>query len=311
MKKILIFTAIIGTFLTLSCDKVELPNVGTVVLNSGCDTVFSFTAATDNHRNVLIEDFTGHLCGNCPAAAYELEQLHDTHGDSMIVISIHANTSFNEVQSGSGKYETDWRTEEGEQIFNEFSIPSSLPRLMINREESTPPFFFFNTNQLATEVPARIGEAADFAIKCEGNMLADRTICGKVEVEVLNTVSGTYGVVNCLVEDSITDYQTVYVGQHPDYTGASDDTYSNYLHRHVLRDIFGHYGANEGGPALSGSIWGNPITGSTNAGDLKQFAISSTPMPAEWDETHMYIVSYVFDDATKEVLQVIQTKITP
>ena len=309
MNKALISFFTLAILFVLSCDKVEYPNVGTVIVNESCDTVFSFSAATSNVRNVLVEDFTGHLCGNCPEAAYELEQLHGVYGDTLILLSIHPNTSFNEVQTGTGKYETDWRIEEAEQIFNEFNMPSSLPRLMINREESTPPFYFFNTNQLSTEVPSRMGQLADFAIKCSGNMLADRTICAKVEVEVLNTVSSTYNVVNCLVEDSIVDYQTVYPGQHPDYTGASDDTYSNYVHRHVLRDIFGHYGAIEGGAPLSGSIWGDPIVGSTNAGDIKQFVISSTPIPAEWDENHMYILSYVFDNATKEILQVIETKI--
>ncbi len=310
MKKLLAILSIASLVIT-SCDYVEVPNVGTVAVNDACDTVFSFSAATDNRRNVLVEDFTGHLCGNCPGAAYELEQLANTHGDTLIVIAVHGNTSFNEVQSGTGKYETDWRTEEGEQIMSEFNIPSSLPRLMINREQSSPPFYFYNTNQLSTEVPARTGQTADFAIKCEGAMLADRTVCAKVEVEVLNTVSGNYSVVSCLVEDDIQDYQTVYSGQHPDYTGASDDTYSDYIHKHVLRDIFGHFGVNEGGPALSGSIWGDPITGTTNAGDLKQFVLSSTPMPVEWDETHMYVVSYVYEDTTLEVLQVVQTKITP
>jgi hypothetical protein len=311
MKKALISIFTVAIALVMSCDKVELPNVGTVVVNESCDTVFTFSASTSNSRNVLVEDFTGHLCGNCPEAAYELDQLHDVHGDSLIVLSIHPNTSFNEVQTGTGKYETDWRIEEAEQIFSEFNMPSSLPRLMINREQPTPLWYHFNTNQLAFEVPNRMGQLADFTIKCSGNMLADRTVCAKVEVELLNTVTGSYNIVNCLVEDSITDYQTVYVGSHPDYTGASDDTYSNYIHRHVVRDIFGHYGVIEGGAPLAGSIWGDPIAGSTNAGDIKQFVISSSPMPAEWDENHMYIVSYVFDDLTKEVLQVIQTKIAP
>ena len=54
-------------------------------------------------------------------------------------------------------------------------------------------------NQLSTEVPNRMGQLADFTIKCSGNMLADRTVCAKVEVELLNTVGGSYNIVSCLV----------------------------------------------------------------------------------------------------------------
>ncbi|MEO9258461.1 MAG: hypothetical protein ABI207_08765, partial [Crocinitomicaceae bacterium] len=35
----------------------------------------SFTADTNTRRNVLIEDFTGHKCPNCPIAATIAEQI--------------------------------------------------------------------------------------------------------------------------------------------------------------------------------------------------------------------------------------------
>jgi len=298
-------------FSLVSCDKVEFPNVPSTELNQDCDTIFSFSSSTSNTRNILVEDFTGHLCGYCPAASYEIDQLHSTYGDQIIGLALHANTSFNTPQVGSGKYETDWRIEETEQIFDAFDIPASLPRIMINREYSTAPFYFFNVAQMNTEIVNRIGQLADFSIKTKGSMLADRTICAQVEIELLNTVSGDYGLVTCLVEDSIIDYQTVYPGQHPDYVGAVDDTYPNYIHKHVLRDIIGHYGVNEGGSALTGSIWGDEISGALTVGEIKQFIVSSTPLDSEWDETHMYIVTYIFDDFTKEVVQVTKSKITP
>ena len=111
-----IFSFSLCALLLVTCDKVDLPNIGTVTVNESCDTIFSFSAATQTHRNILVEDFTGHLCGNCPEAAHELDQLHDIYGDTLIVISIHPNTSFNEVQTGTGKYETDWKIEEAEQL---------------------------------------------------------------------------------------------------------------------------------------------------------------------------------------------------
>lgn len=308
MKKTLIYLLAFGGIAVTSCDKVDFPNVPKVVVNAACDTAFTFSSVSSATRNVLVEDFTGHTCGNCPGAAHQLDLLHGTYGDQIVAVSIHPNTSFNQVASGSGKYETDWRTEEAEQIFTEFNMPSSLPRLMINRVQSTPPFYFFNANQLASEIPSRVGQQANFSIQAEGALLNDRTICAKVEVEILADLTGDYSLLNYLVEDSITDWQTVYPGIHPNYdTGASSDSYNNYVHRHVLRDVFGHFGINEGGTAGTGSIWGTEINGALTTGQKKQFVLSLPPISSNWDEHHLSIVSFVYDRNTREVLQVLNT----
>ena len=40
-------------------------------------------------RSVLIEDFTGQRCVNCPNAADEIAKLHEQYGDAIIAVSIH------------------------------------------------------------------------------------------------------------------------------------------------------------------------------------------------------------------------------
>jgi thiol-disulfide isomerase/thioredoxin len=46
-------------------------------------------------RRVLLEDFTGHTCNNCPAAAVIAEGLQTFYGeDQLILVGVHAVDGF-------------------------------------------------------------------------------------------------------------------------------------------------------------------------------------------------------------------------
>ena len=69
------------------------------ILNS-CDYVHDATEVSTNttgggtpgvvYRKVLVEDYTGHKCGNCPAAALKLLHLDTTYEDKVIPLAVHA-----------------------------------------------------------------------------------------------------------------------------------------------------------------------------------------------------------------------------
>ena len=63
MKKYLFITSLI--ILSNSCDIVEGPYIT------------DSNSYVNPEKNVLIEDFTGHLCSNCPQAAREISAIHD------------------------------------------------------------------------------------------------------------------------------------------------------------------------------------------------------------------------------------------
>lgn len=50
----------------------------------------TFTANTNTQRNVLIEDFTGHLCVNCPPSTANMEQLIATNPEHIFGLGVHA-----------------------------------------------------------------------------------------------------------------------------------------------------------------------------------------------------------------------------
>ncbi len=48
----------------------------------------------ETKRNVLLEDFTGQLCTNCPTAHEVLRRLKEQYGDALVAVSVHATDVF-------------------------------------------------------------------------------------------------------------------------------------------------------------------------------------------------------------------------
>mgnify|MGYP001200712095 CR=1 FL=1 len=111
MKKIsLILATIIIAF--SSCDKLEEPYVP---FDGGYNTELYgdppvFTVPETTEKNVLVEDFTAHQCGNCPDAAVLAEELMENNPGRVCPVAIHAGT----LAATNDEYPTDWTTEEGD-----------------------------------------------------------------------------------------------------------------------------------------------------------------------------------------------------
>ena len=88
MKKI-ISILVTGLIVSVySCDKIEGPTRESVSVDTTCQ----FTE--DNsvpEKKVLVEDYTGHNCGNCPAGGVILnDSMRAKYGDRMVAIAVHA-----------------------------------------------------------------------------------------------------------------------------------------------------------------------------------------------------------------------------
>src|SRR5687768_4725486 len=80
----LILCLIVYSIYLSSCDKVKDPYSTT--LDGGGDT----TATVVKVRKVLLEEYTGHRCGNCPPAAVTAQTLKSTYGERLVVMTVHA-----------------------------------------------------------------------------------------------------------------------------------------------------------------------------------------------------------------------------
>ena len=91
-----------------------------ILIVSSCDVeeepfINDYDSYVNPDKKVLIEDFTGHKCPNCPDAARELEAIHAIYGDQIIGMAIHVSSFARPYHiSQAPQYQYDFRTKWGD-----------------------------------------------------------------------------------------------------------------------------------------------------------------------------------------------------
>lgn len=205
--------------------RISLLSIVLMVLVTSCDEkmipIPDVVPASD--RVVLIEEFTGVECVNCPQGSAELENLLGLYGDNLVAVSIHAGV-FSDPYPTS-KY--DFRTVEGEAIQEFVGNPIGWPSAVINR---------VNPNGNALQLPQnRWAGSIEDALK-QAPLVS---MGGDIEYEPVsrNTFIELRVVGRALIEEPI--FLTVLVKEsHIEDVqltpmGLQDD----YDHKHVLRRV--------------------------------------------------------------------------
>jgi|ERR1051326_5324054 hypothetical protein len=271
-----------------SCDKVKMPYVK--------GSAGSTDTTGSNIRKVLIEDFTGAKCGNCPTAAVTINTIKGIHPGKVISIAVHAD--FYAIP-GAAPYTYDFRTTPGND-YDVFFQPPSFPNGMINRKDYPSGGHWKSVSSWASIVDTLLALPSDASIEITNNYNSTtRNLTTNVKTKFLNPLNGTYKLMVALTEDSIVKPQTDY--SQP----AGQQDVLNYIHRHVLRD------------AITSTSWGDSVaTGLIAAGDSITKTYNYT-LPATYPATNgiapnenlCYVIAYIYNAATYEVIQVEEKKI--
>ena len=238
-------------------------------------------------KKVLLEEMTGHKCGNCPRAsemAYDLTRVQ--HPGRIFLVSIHAGPLANFAPSAS-KYFTNFKTEEGDAYFTTLNQANAVPYGMIDRVEKGT-----NHNAWPGFVEARLAQPPIAALRIYNCFEPDSGSLGTVvDVKYFADAPATERLCVFLVEDGVVDWQTDYSAPN----GSPD--IPDYVHHDVFRG------------ALNGT-WGQPLR-TTAGGDAQAIRAGDTfthsygyRIPENFEAANCKIVAFTYDFATQEVRQV-------
>ncbi|MBP6311466.1 MAG: Omp28 family outer membrane lipoprotein [Flavobacteriales bacterium] len=283
MRKSQLFTALTVSLLFTACDIVEEPIPPGSAGGNGPDTSGTVT------RRVLLEDYTGHRCNNCPGAAAVAQSLHDIYQDELILVGVHAG-SFSPPYPpiGDGEYDTDFRTPAGNAYALQFDV-AFQPAGLISRKEFGN-FIVQSETAWSSNVADIIGEPADMDVQFTDFSYdaTTNTVETTIKTIVLNPVTGDHFLTVFLTEDHVVDWQLDSDSSPPDIP--------DYDHRHVLRDN------------LNGT-WGEAvISGSALAGDTITSTFTYQLSSNVLDPNNCALVAFVSRTDNYEVMQVAEQK---
>ena len=224
-------------------------------------------------RKVLLEEFTGQRCVNCPEAHAVIEKLEEQYGEDLIVVSIHAG-SFG-IKSPFGLMQ-----EEGDEYANRWGV-NSYPAGVVDRTGSVMTY-----DAWSSAIRAEAGRDTDLEIDLKATLSSDRK-----NIDISTVLICGQGLDASLqlwvVENDITALQ---------YDG--DRTVTDYKHNNVFR-------------ACVNGLWGQQISLNSNISEEYTNSIEVFNDPtykvASWDVDNLYIVGFVYDNSG--VIQVNRVKV--
>lgn len=211
-------------------------------------------------KNVLLEDFTGQRCSNCPTGTEVIEELQEAYGDRLIAVGIHSGPlGFKGTATVKGL-----ATAVGDEYYSHWGLEYQ-PVGLINRHGAVN----------YTDWPRAVREV--MPLESVLKMSVTATVDGD-QIAITVTEKATADFAGNLqvwvLEDGITALQTM-----PDGSNNRE-----YVHNHVLRT------------PVNGT-WGEPFTisrGSTLTQTLTQ------PVSADWDASRLSVVAFAYNDSGVE-----------
>lgn len=227
-------------------------------------------------RTVLIEDFTGQRCVNCPKATEVIHQLEEQYPDGVIAVGIHSGP-FARSMTGT-RYALG--TDEGDEYYSHWRLDHQ-PVGMVNRLRVS------DYTEWTAIVHEQVQLTAPLSISVSAE-IDNATHQLTASVAMMGTEGQVKGSLQLwLVEDGVEAFQYL-----PDNTVDRE-----YIHNHVLRC------------AINGT-WGEPIA--LNEGEEKvvthQLALSET-----WNAGNLRVVAFVYNDngvlqAAQDAASLIETE---
>lgn len=220
-------------------------------------------------RAILIEDFTGQRCINCPTGTEIINGIVSTYGeDNVIAVGIHSGP----LGFAGNSKTVGLMTDTGNEYYTRWDKENKMgqPWVIFNRKTSPDSHY----NNWAAMVSTIISEKSNLTVNIANAYdAASRTLTTTVGADGLSgSVKGKLQV--WIVEDGVTALQKM-----PD-----GSTNKKYIHNHVFR------------AAVNGT-WGEDVTVKEGETTTKQY---SYKLPEAWNADNIAVVAFVYNDSGVE-----------
>ena len=293
MKKIhfLLVGFIAATFLWTACDKVDegLKVIDVQKIPDDInDTIFFADSIFVDQKQVLLEDFTGHKCVNCPEAAIAAHGWVEDYNHRLIIYSVHAG--FQALPDASGDYTMDFTNPVSDEIFNFFGQPFN-PTATVNRVEyNGNVILLFITGDWENAVAAEMNKDNRVNVNLKNTFYPkSNSVLIHVTTSFIVPTDLTYKLVVMIAEDNIVAPQK---NNNEDFGAETVPDWLDYVHHNVLRD------------AVSATFGSSINDGSSITVNEPYESTFLYPIDENWIASNCKIIAYVIEDGTGEVIQV-------
>ena len=239
----------------------------------------------DSARKVLVEEFTGVGCVQCPSGSIELENLlsENLYGENLVVVSIHAGDFSNPLPEST----INFQTTEGEALINYLGNPAFYPSAVVDRKDfdggsyrlqaGKSKWAGFIAQELAEDPKVTVNisktyEPSTRKLSVQVFGLANEALTGELRLTVMISESN---IVNAQLDD------------------AQGGLVLDYVHNHAFRTTMTNFD-------------GDAFATQMNKGDNYDVTLGSITLPEDWKSEDCEIIAFVnlIDGQSKEVLQV-------
>lgn len=177
-------------------------------------------------RVILLEEFTGKGCTNCPKGSREIDNLLSLYGDNLVAVSIHAGFFADPDFFPLGSF--DLRTDEGEQLFDYLGPNFGYPAGIVNRTEFNG-FLQHGHTAWAAFIAEDLSQPprVEFTVSHDYDPTA-RALSVQVSGRAKEELQGDIRISVMITEDGIIDAQD---------DSEAGGIVENYEHKHVLRGM--------------------------------------------------------------------------
>lgn len=227
-------------------------------------------------QRLLIEEFTGHRCMNCPDGAAIVHEIQEYYPGRVMVIGIHAGM----LALPLGQFASqNFMTPEGTAYNSAFAVQAN-PAALLNRAHFSGEDWAVRTKEkwMTYAIEELSKEPCCEVIPTVAYDAATRQLSVTTEIEAYDNMPADLNLQVQLVESHIIGKQLL----------AGNTIDEAYEHNHVFRH------------AVNGT-WGESIQ-SLPAGEKKSYTCTAT-LDEQWVAENCHVVVFVYENATKRVLQ--------